>query len=161
MEIKKNPINLNSFLYDLKDEYMWTANSSHIWIIIESDLPDDTYISSDYKILNQVFDNILTNAFKFTPPQWEIKIICKKVSEWIEIWVLDTWIWIKESDFSKVFSRFWQVSSPLNRTNSGSWLWLPLAKDMVASLWYGQLNLKSEIWKWSYFRFIIPDIPKI
>jgi signal transduction histidine kinase len=22
MEIKKNPINLNSFLYDLKDEYM-------------------------------------------------------------------------------------------------------------------------------------------
>lgn len=125
-------------------------------IKIDSSL-EDIFAVSDKKKITQILINFISNAYKFTPENWEIFVKLEKSEDDISfiISVKDSWIWIKEEDISKLFKKFSQVWSHLNKTEKWTWLWLSICKRISESMWW-EVFVESVFWKWSTFWIKLP-----
>ncbi len=115
---------------------------------------DNLKINSDYKKIKQVIINLLSNSYKFTPENWEVivKTNISKDKKNVIISVIDNWIWIEKENIKKLFKKFTQVWSHLNKTEKWTWLWLSLSKKIIG--WLGwKIWVKSVYEEWSIFYF--------
>lgn len=155
IELNKSQVWVNALLNEIFDEYsvIWRQHSIKLMLEIKNN--KDLSVFSDKNKLRQVIVNLISNAFKFTEEWWIVKLKCRL--EWWErliFEVSDTWIWIHKKDFDKIFEKFWRVHLWDTKIQKSTWLWLPICRDMVKILW-GNLTLKSKIWVWSTFRFML------
>lgn len=113
-------------------------------------------LMSDKEKLQEVLLNLVRNAYKFTD-SWGRIII--KVSSFrknsVKVEIQDTGIGIKKEDSWKIFQKFWQVDSQLQRSHTGTGLGLSICKLIVENLWW-KIGFVSEFWKGSTFYFTIP-----
>lgn len=112
-------------------------------------------ISSDGKKIKQVLVNLIRNAYKFTPEWWSISLKTIKHKWSIKVEVIDTGIGIKKEDFSKVFQKFWQVDSQLQKQHKWTWLWLNICQMIVENLGW-KIGFNSIHKSWSTFYFELP-----
>lgn len=122
-----------------KDE---TAAAKRQLVTIE--LPPTTLpVEVDTDMLELVIGNLLSNAIKFTPEGGKIDIQMEQRGD--EAWccVHDNGIGIAEDDLERVFSRFYQVESPLIRRHGGMGLGLAIARDLI-DLNGGRLWVESQ-----------------
>jgi len=110
-------------------------------------------IYSDEILLAQVFENLLSNALKFTS-QGMIEIGAKETSDdqWIQCWVKDSGQGIPPAQIEKIFERFETNSEP---GQSGLGLGLAIVKEIV-ELHKGEISVQSEVGKGSTFTFLLP-----
>ncbi|UVQ22178.1 ATP-binding protein [Bacteroides thetaiotaomicron] len=111
-----------------------------------------------YKIIN----NLLSNAFKFTPQNGHIQLTVNKADrndkEYIMIEVSDTGCGIDEKDLPHIFERFYQIKD--DNAPAGSGIGLHLVKE-YARLHNGDITVSSQINIGSTFTVYIPvDLPK-
>jgi signal transduction histidine kinase len=104
----------------------------------------------DDRALQQVFNNLLGNAVKFTPDKGLITITCKKESEWIEISISDTGFGIPSEDMKHLFSRFFRARNAVGSEIPGSGIGLFLVKSLVESM-DGIVEVESQEGKGSTF----------
>ncbi len=104
--------------------------------------------------LNQMFLNLLTNAIKFTNT-WSISFNAYRSEENIIFEVVDTWIWIKKENISKIFKAYTQETTETTRKSGWTWLWLNITKDLAQLMWW-KLELESTYQVWSKFILTIP-----
>lgn len=114
-------------------------------------------VNVDPKALSQVIINLVSNAFKFTPRWWTVKLktVLTSSKRFVKVEVIDTWIWIDEDDINKIFTKFWQIDNVLTRKEQWTWLGLSIAKEMVKWMWW-ILSVDSKLGKGSNFYFTIP-----
>jgi signal transduction histidine kinase/ligand-binding sensor domain-containing protein/DNA-binding response OmpR family regulator len=96
----------------------------------------------DRDVLEKILINILSNAFKFTPPRGSIEAYVTECNEWITIKVRDSGVGIPESEIRKLFDRFYQVDSSHTREYGGTGIGLALTKELV-ELHNGKISVKS------------------
>ncbi|WP_289062500.1 hybrid sensor histidine kinase/response regulator transcription factor [uncultured Zobellia sp.] len=104
--------------------------------------------------MKKVVLNILSNAFKFTPPNGKISIDISSEANEINIKVKDSGRGIHEKDIEFVFDRYYQLGQK-NDLRSGTGVGLALAKDIV-ELHNGQIQVESELGKGSCFTICLP-----
>jgi len=142
-----------SLLNDIITLNMIRIESKPIKFIVEIDenVPYDLY--GDDLRLSQIFNNLLSNAFKYTREGTvTLKISCEKAANdiWLDISVSDTGIGIKQEDIEKIFMEYDQVDTGANRKIEGTGLGLPITKKLVA-LMGGKITVESEHGKGSTF----------
>ena len=118
---------------------------------IDENVPYDLY--GDDLRLSQVFNNLLSNAFKYTRRgAVTLRINCeKKVNDiWLDVSVSDTGIGIRQEDIEKIFLEYDQVDTKANRKIEGTGLGLSITKKLVA-LMGGEIRVESEYGKGSTF----------
>lgn len=107
---------------------------------------------SDETLVAQIFENLLSNALKFTS-QGVIEIGARELSDdQLECWVKDSGQGIPATQIDKVFERFETGSG---REQSGMGLGLAIVKEII-ELHRGEIRVESEIGKGSTFTFILP-----
>jgi PAS domain S-box-containing protein len=116
---------------------------------IERDLPE---VSADRDRLLQVFDNLIGNAIKFTPPGGHIRVGAAPAGEEVRFWVSDTGTGIAAEDLPHVFDRFWQARQAQRR---GTGLGLTIAKGIIEAHG-GRIWADSRPDQGSKFFFTIP-----
>ncbi|HEX2998689.1 MAG TPA: ATP-binding protein, partial [Armatimonadota bacterium] len=92
--------------------------------------------------LRQLLDNILTNAFKFTPQDGTITVEAMDEGEWVRIDVSDTGIGLNKEHMASMFRPFWQADSSPSRRYSGTGIGLTVAKELVM-LHGGRISAQS------------------
>ncbi|MDP5092751.1 MAG: response regulator [Polaribacter sp.] len=107
---------------------------------------------------NQVINNLVSNAIKFTDTG-SVTLRIKKSKETpenviISTEVIDTGLGIPEDKQDEVWEDFTQASSTTNRLYGGTGLGLPIVKSIVAAMG-ADVFLKSEVGKGSRFYFDI------
>lgn len=117
------------------------------------------WFMSDPIRLQQVLNNLISNAFKFTE-RGEVKIQVaplKKEGEmhWIQISVIDTGIGIPKDKIESIYDEFTQAGTTAHSQFSGSGLGLTITKKLV-SLLNGELKLQSTQGKGTSFQCNIP-----
>jgi two-component system, sensor histidine kinase len=122
-----------------------------------SNLP--TYLVGDPVRLQQVLNNLLGNAIKFTD-KGEITVGAKKTTisgEHIELkfFISDTGIGIPEKSKELLFKSFSQVDSSVTRRFGGTGLGLTISKQLV-EIMGGRIWVESEEGRGSTFYFTIP-----
>jgi len=133
-------------------------NKEHIKLEVYTPITTDNLINTDISRLQQIFNNLINNALKFTE-QGSIKIGYNKEhinnKEYYKFYVSDTGIGISDSMKSIVFERFGQVNKIKHKNDHGTGLGLAISKGLVELLG-GEIWFESTPEKGSSFYFTIP-----
>lgn len=118
------------------------------------------YVSADDRLVNQVLNNIIDNAIKFTL-KGEISIETDKIIEnnstWGIVKISDTGIGISKEKQKIIFEDFRQASEGRTRSFEGNGLGLTVANKMVEML-NGYITVESELGKGATFTVYLPAV---
>ena len=99
-------------------------------------------MSLDKVRLQQVLDNLLSNALKFTPSGGRIELAASMESNEVRVSVADTGAGISEGDKSRIFDEFYQVDDGGETITSGAGLGLTVSRTLI-TLMGGSLSVES------------------
>lgn len=116
-------------------------------------------VNGDYIKLNQILNNLLTNALKFTNEgSVEIRVnITGKTKKGYNLVfeISDTGIGIDEDKLKFIFDPFNQANKSTTRVYGGTGLGLSIVKNLV-ELQKGKVEVKSQLGKGSVFTVVLP-----
>ena len=118
-------------------------------------LPTLPLIWGDPSRLQQVVDNIVSNALKFTERGGEIDVIGEEKGDFLQVSVRDTGPGLSTDEQEKVFDMFYQADASTRRSAGGAGLGLAIARGIV-NMHGGQISVQSEKGKGATFSFLIP-----
>ena len=139
--LRASKTNLFNFSKNIIQDFEREAKKRNIDFTIETNNPElDVYL--DQNLMDKVYFNLLSNAFKFTPEKGKISIIIKEdVSKNIvKIYFKDSGIGIPEKELKNVFTAFYQGS---NNYRNSSGIGLHLSKSFV-DLHQGIIEINSK-----------------
>lgn len=116
--------------------------------------PDVDRINTDSRRVRQILLNLVGNALKFTE-QGEVRVLCHRLGDQLEVQVIDTGIGIREEDLQKLFHSFRQLDTGLARKYEGTGLGLFISQRLVQLLG-GEIRVESQYGKGSSFSFTLP-----
>ena len=131
-----------------------SATSSGISLRLEAP-PDLPKIAVDRDRINQVFDNLLGNAIKFSPHGGTITISITDNGNVLKVSVSDTGVGIPPDKLNRIFERFYQVDGSATRRFGGAGLGLAIAKRIVEAHG-GHIWAESVVGQGSSFIFTLP-----
>ena len=113
-------------------------------------------VEGDGRRIKQVFDNLLTNAIKYTPEKGKIEVIITDEPEDVCVSIIDNGIGVAKKDQHRIFEKFYTGSgSSLTRESGRMGLGLAIAKGIIEAH-EGRIWVASEIGKGSTFIFTLP-----
>jgi signal transduction histidine kinase/DNA-binding response OmpR family regulator/HAMP domain-containing protein len=125
-------------------------------VVLEEDLP--ATIHSDRQRLEQILNNLISNAIKFTQ-HGSVEVAFATLPEASEpelaVTVRDTGIGISEEKLQTIFETFRQAESGISRRYGGTGLGLAIARNM-AELLGGSVTVESTVGIGSTFTFRLP-----
>lgn len=130
------------------------ADSKHVQLVLEN-IGERSWVKADASRLEQVLDNLLSNALKFSPEGGVVKVQVKPDLQAgvLEVTVSDTGPGIAPEDLPHIFERFYQGRTKGKHT-AGSGLGLALVKRVVEAHG-GRIWIESEKGKGVTVRFIL------
>ncbi len=117
--------------------------------------PDVSRICADPQKLATIFENLLSNAFKFTPRGGSIQVVAERSGEGVQVCVSDSGPGLSPEDCRRVFSEFYKVATPGVSTPPGSGLGLAIAKKLVM-MHGGEIWAESAQGPGARFIFTLP-----
>jgi two-component system phosphate regulon sensor histidine kinase PhoR len=131
-ELRCEEIGLAAFIQTVCDD--WKAKIAKKQIALSLDLPPNLPpLTADPMRLEQVLNNLLENALKYTEANGEIRIRAAERGGGIELRVEDTGIGIPPSDLPHIFERFYRADKARSRERGGTGLGLSIVKHIVQS----------------------------
>jgi signal transduction histidine kinase len=116
--------------------------------------PDLPPLWADPYRLEQILNNLISNAIKFTE-QGKITVTLKADKKKMLISVEDTGIGIPSHDLAKIWDRFFKVNRMRSKGEGGTGLGLAIVKELV-ELHGGSVSVQSEVGKGSRFTVELP-----
>ena len=98
-------------------------------LTIETDITDSVHICSDPELLSLVWNNLISNAVKFTPSGGTIGVSLKTDGEYVVVSVSDTGCGMKPETGKHIFEKFYQGDT--SHAMQGNGLGLALVKRVV------------------------------
>jgi len=172
MRIIPNDFNIHKLLKEVISLFKASIDQKGLTVNLyySNDVPD--YIVADKNRVNQVINNLVSNAIKFTD-SGEISISVSKVNQLevketsksqednklkIKIEVTDTGIGISHENRDDLFLSFSQIDSTYTRNYEGTGLGLAISKKLVEMMG-GEISVISEPNKGSNFWFTFEATP--
>ncbi len=154
INVSKNDI--VGFLRNKVDAFDSLAAKQNIQLAFTSFHPEFT-IWFDIYALEKVFNNLISNAIKYTKTGGKIEILINptKSFEFIEISVIDNGIGIEKENLSKIFERYYHIDSNKDSYEKGFGIGLSLAKSLI-DLHKGTISVTSKPGSGSTFIISLP-----
>ncbi len=175
LEVFSEKVSLNALADSIKRRFKHMAEGKNISLSFEvSDKAPETIIADNERI-NQILDNLLANALKFTPegeitvriaptsPELDLGHLGLQADKTIAFSVVDTGIGIADERKDHIFHAFEQADGTTSRKYGGTGLGLTICQRL-ARLLGGDIQLESHEGEGSTFTLLLPmeapaDIP--
>jgi signal transduction histidine kinase/DNA-binding response OmpR family regulator len=147
------------FLRTLAAAFQSLAESRQLTFVVEQNVPA-YWTDIDHDKLEKIVTNLLSNAFKFTPPGQAVRLSVTYPTQGHEVvlTVADTGIGMAAAVLPHIFERFYQADGRTNRAYEGTGVGLALASELVKVLG-GQINVSSTEGAGTSFRLVLPCPP--
>ena len=116
---------------------------------------DNPIIEADEVHINNMINNLLDNANKYSPNSPEITIATENTNEGVKISISDKGQGMARETLNKVFDKFYRVSTGNIHDVKGFGLGLSYVKTMLDAH-HGSVDVKSELHKGSTFTLFLP-----
>jgi two-component system, OmpR family, sensor histidine kinase BaeS len=128
--LEKSRTALSFLLQGVADSWQHQMNSRHVELI--SDIPANLpAIEADEIRLIQVFDNLLSNALRFTPAGRRVVLGARLENASVLIWVKNHGPRIDPAALPLIFERFYRTDRSRSRNTGGTGLGLAIARQWV------------------------------
>jgi len=147
-------IDINEIAKDSVEEFSLLKKDFKIKCETSSGFPK---VKSDSKLIRQVFDNLISNAIKYSVNKKEVVVqlgINKDKSE-ITFSVADSGVGVRKEELPRLFDRFYRSSNSEIKSIPGAGLGLTISKEIVETLG-GKISVESELGKGSTFIVTLP-----
>jgi len=158
-KIINTDFNINALMEEINKIHLVRANEKRIGLIYSFSAGLPPYLYGDPNRLQQVLNNLINNAIKFTT-SGEISIDIRKIHEdkdkiQLKFSVKDTGLGISKENIEKLFKSFSQIDGSYTRRYGGTGLGLVISKQLVEMMG-GEIWVESEEGRGSTFSFSIP-----
>lgn len=162
IELNKAPVDLLLILDNLRARFEPMAGAKDLTFSAHLKPCDGTVYLLDKLRLEQILNNLVANAIKFTHHgsiELSLEVVCNDESSVCVLngTVRDTGIGIASSRIGVIFEAFSQASSSTTRRYGGSGLGLTITRALVEAHG-GEITVESELNKGSCFTFTIPAV---
>lgn len=155
-ELNVSAVRIVDFCRQLFSAFESGANQKEISYVFQSQLLAETIALLDKKRLAKVINNLLGNALKFTSNGGQVTMKSALIEDsTLQVSISDTGRGIPKEDISKIFDRYYQVSTTAFSAEGGTGIGLSLVKELV-TLMKGKLYVDSELGKGSTFTLELP-----
>ncbi len=115
---------------------------------LDTDLEDEVLVDTDEELLSLVWNNLFSNAMKFTPPGGTVSLSLKSQGEYAVVQVSDTGCGISPQVGKHIFEKFYQGDP--SHAAQGNGLGLALVKRVI-DIVGADISVNSEVGKGSTF----------
>jgi two-component system, sensor histidine kinase and response regulator len=142
VSINLEPIRLSEAVTRVLRQYQDAACSKEL--TLRSELPNEgVFIRADPAALDQVLDNLISNAVKFSPPKREVSVTLLRRPAHMECWIQDQGPGFTEEDKRRMFHRYTRLSARPTAGEPSTGLGLSIAKKLVHAM-HGELTCQSS-----------------
>jgi signal transduction histidine kinase/Flp pilus assembly protein TadD len=126
-------------------------------INVRLDLDQDVIVLADTQYFMQAFDNILSNAIKYSPfeKNIDIRLYDDKEKETVRLEIRDEGPGISTTDMEKLFGKFQRLSARPTGNENSTGLGLAIVKKLVEAM-NGDIRCESEFGNGSTFIIELP-----
>ncbi|MGM9624598.1 MAG: sensor histidine kinase, partial [Eubacteriales bacterium] len=117
-------------------------------IEIETDIAEDVFITADTELLSLVWNNLFSNAFKFTPPGGRVSVSLTAGDYYAVVRVSDTGCGMTPETGAHIFEKFYQGDT--SHATAGNGLGLALVKRIM-DITGGEISVTSTLGVGSIF----------
>ena len=128
----------------LQYENVWEEKN----IEIETEIAEDVKVNTDGELLSLVWNNLFSNAFKFTPEGGKVTLILEVSEHHAIVKVTDTGCGMSSEVGAHIFEKFYQGDT--SHATQGNGLGLALVKRVVDIL-QGEISVESSLGQGSTF----------
>ena len=158
IEYEMRNFSIRNLIKECADVFRFKAEEKGLNLIYSVDEKIPEMVKGDKFRINQVLNNLVSNAIKFTS-KGSVTIIAELINRSedkvkIKFSVSDTGIGISEDKVEKIFETFSQADSSTTRKFGGTGLGLTICKNLVNQMG-GKLQVESEYGRGSIFYFTL------
>ena len=128
----------------LEHEAVWEERE----IEIETDLQEELFVEADKELLNLVWNNLFSNALKFTEKGGTVSLHTYGDEEFVYVEVKDTGCGMTPETGANIFKKFYQGDT--SHSTKGNGLGLALVKRVI-DICKGEISVASQLGKGSTF----------
>ncbi|MEF2966509.1 cell wall metabolism sensor histidine kinase WalK [Paenibacillus sp. M1] len=156
-ELRKQPVSVMEMLEEVADRFSFQMQEKGIKpTLFVANTVGSAWVDRDQ--IDQVLDNLLSNAMKYTPEGGIIAIEARRGEDGVlAISVQDNGIGIPKKDLDRIFERFYRVDKARSRNMGGTGLGLSIAREIVKAHG-GTILLQSELGKGTKVTFTLPQV---
>jgi two-component system phosphate regulon sensor histidine kinase PhoR len=153
-KLEHSTLDLGPLLGDIAGD--WEAKMRQKKLTLEIEVaPDLPSIRADRRRIEQVLNNLLENAVKYTEPAGRITLRATAEAAAIVVRVEDTGIGIPPTDLPHIFERFYRADKARTREQGGTGLGLSIVKHLV-NLHGGTVSAESTYGKGTAISLRLP-----
>lgn len=154
-QIKGDCVNVNDLVSDVAEELSALAFAADVMLTSQIRVSEPLEVTGDAEQLYRLVSNLVVNAIRYTPAGGDVVLILDRIPHYALIYVQDTGIGIALEQQTRIFDRFYRVSSDRSLATGGSGLGLPIAQA-IAQAHHGIISLQSELGRGSTFTVQLP-----
>ena len=152
-KLENQQIYPNTEVYDIS-EHLCECMLEHeaIWeekeIEIETDIEEELYVEADKELLSLVWNNLFSNALKFTEPGGMVSLRSYGNENYVYVEVKDTGCGMSPETGANIFKKFYQGDT--SHATKGNGLGLALVKRVI-DICKGEISVSSRLGEGSTF----------
>jgi two-component system sensor histidine kinase VicK len=156
LDLHLEPIAVGRLVNEVAARLQMTTNQHEIRVHMPA--LEDTSLTGDRDHLEQVLDNLVSNAIKFSPHGGAIDVRVVELPDRVELSVHDPGVGIPKHQLDAVFGLFYQAEDPVSRRTGGMGLGLYISKEIIVRHG-GRIWAESEPGDGSTFFVSLPKAP--
>ncbi len=137
LNLKLETVNLSNVLEELSNRYLVSARQKQV--IIFNTIESDVFVEVDRGYVEQVFENILSNAIKFSPSFRNVYVNLHQQDGKAIAEIKDEGPGLNAEDKKKLFGKYQKLSAKPTGNETSTGLGLSIVKKFVEAM-------KGEIW---------------
>ncbi|MBP8239340.1 MAG: response regulator [Saprospiraceae bacterium] len=154
LNLNEVPVTLYPYLKRLVSMFETYAQKKGINLSFEYRAEAQLQVNLDESKFEKIVNNLLSNAFKFTPKNGSVSVKLEDIGHSLQLEVSDTGRGIHEEDLPHIFNRFYQSSKP-NADEGGTGIGLALVQE-YARLFGCSVKVESKEGFGSMFTVVFP-----
>ena len=126
-------INILPIIEELVRDANLRKDNENIEIKINNTISDQVFVEADPDRIHQVFNNLISNAIRYTDKGQIVMNIDSK-GDRVHFSVIDTGVGINKDSIQRIFERFYRTQNARSRVKSGTGLGLSIVKHIISPL---------------------------
>lgn len=152
--LHKSEFDLSIPIQEVFNAYLPKASKKGLNLIIDKKEPCFVYADPDK--IEQVLENLVSNAIKYTP-KGKVNVGYKLKNQKVQVYIKDTGSGIGKEHLDRLFDRFYRTDKARSRDKGGTGLGLAVVKGILNA--HGsEIKVESTVGEGSKFHFELPVV---